>query len=191
MAPSRKLRPTLAGPARGKRKGKTAEIDGADEVFRHMLAEVESSEPRTNVEGRARKRRRVGERVSQEAASNTDNDSAQDFAHQANAQTFTLDSDESEESDIDWEDVGVGDNDNGSNDTATPGEISVVLNEKQSGTKDGSAARRRPVTSAERNMRLVVHKIYVCCLLYHNFLRNSFCNDHIAQVRELVLHSQA
>jgi len=47
--------------------------------------------------------------------------------------------------------------------------------------------KRRPVTSAERAVRLTVHKMHVCCLLYHAFYRNHWCNDQVVQVR-LPLH---
>ena len=150
------------------------------DVFQEMLAEVESSENDASSETRATKRRRVGERPSRDLSSVHDLEQAQPCE---GPQTITLDSEDSDGSDFEWEDVGLASDRIKADDEAAPVDVSVVLDNKQPGHESKAPSGRRSVTSAERTMRLDVHKMHVCCLLYHVFLRNGLCNDHQAQVR--------
>ncbi|KAF2098308.1 Rad4-domain-containing protein [Rhizodiscina lignyota] len=187
MAPSRKARSGVTGSARSRKKANANDHgDDVPEVFRELLIEAESSGTDVQFEDRPSKRRRVGERPPREMLTaatqhDADVDLAEDPSGFETTQAATLDSDESEESNFEWEDVGIGGGNDASNDTAAPAGVSVVLNGKETSSRRISTPRKRTVTSAERNMRLDVHKMYICCLLYHVSLRNSFCNDHMAQ----------
>ena len=191
MAPKRNPRSSAAGHGRrlangasagGKNASKVKSHDNAvPDVFQEMLAEVESSENDIAGVVRATKRRRVGERPTREPQASSTYLSKQSPPSE-NPQTVTFDSEDSDESEFEWEDVGLASDHVKTDDEVTPAEVSVVLNDKQSDHKSKSTPGRRAVTSAERNMRLDVHKMHVCCLLHHVFLRNAFCNDQHAQV---------
>ncbi|KAF2669991.1 Rad4-domain-containing protein [Microthyrium microscopicum] len=42
-------------------------------------------------------------------------------------------------------------------------------------------AARKPMSKVEKTRRLEAHKAHVLCLLYHSFIRNSWCNDDLLQ----------
>ncbi|KAF2837488.1 Rad4-domain-containing protein [Patellaria atrata CBS 101060] len=101
-----------------------------------------------------------------------------------------IDSDESEESEFEWEDVGLGktleDDKEVDIDPNTSGApLSIVLGERsQNAGKTPRRIRRRVVTSVEKKMRLDIHKIHILCLLSHVHIRNDWCND--VQVQGIV-----
>jgi xeroderma pigmentosum group C-complementing protein len=97
-------------------------------------------------------------------------------------QTITNDS-ESSESEVEWEDVGF-------DDTSSPIEtvhhepserLSITINTRDT-PKKRSPTKRRPISAAEKAMRLTVHKMHITYLLYHGFYRNNWCNDRKSQV---------
>lgn len=98
------------------------------------------------------------------------------------ARQTVIDSDESDESDMDWEDALVEDNDSENQvlGEAEPeiGDISITFgggNDRDEGNK--RLVRRRTITSVEKRRRLDIHKMHILCLLYHIHRRNAWCND--------------
>ncbi|KAF2760313.1 Rad4-domain-containing protein [Pseudovirgaria hyperparasitica] len=99
-------------------------------------------------------------------------------------QTVLDDYSDSNDSDMEWEDVDLhpqAQSDEGAqNEEPNVVDISIVL-----GAEQNALERRRPkrkgITAAERSLRLDIHKMHVSCLIYHAYLRNSWCNDCEAQ----------
>jgi xeroderma pigmentosum group C-complementing protein len=97
-----------------------------------------------------------------------------------------VDSDESEDSDMEWEDaLGDGDDADDLDDAgeAAPqvGDISITIGGKKAKETNQRKVRRRAITSVELKRRLDIHKMYVMCLLYHVHRRNAWCNDRRVQ----------
>jgi len=95
-----------------------------------------------------------------------------------------VDSDESDDSDMEWEDALADDDDpdEGGEATRQVGDISITLGGNKStdpGTK--KKARRRAITSVDKKRRLDIHKMHLLCLLYHVHRRNTWCNDRRVQ----------
>ncbi|KAF2798466.1 Rad4-domain-containing protein [Melanomma pulvis-pyrius CBS 109.77] len=96
-----------------------------------------------------------------------------------------IDSDESDDSDLEWEDaLEDGNNTGENNEAAEPvvGDISITIG----GDNGESAApkreiRRRGITSVDKKRRLEIHKMHILCLLYHVHRRNAWCNDEKVQ----------
>lgn len=44
------------------------------------------------------------------------------------------------------------------------------------------AANRLPSSTVEKQKRIAVHKVHLCCLLAHVYVRNAWCNDGEVQV---------
>jgi len=107
-----------------------------------------------------------------------------------------VDSDESDDSDMEWEDALADDDDDDNDDdddddddqdkgkevTRQVGDISITLGGNKAtdaGTK--KRVRRRAITSVDKKRRLDIHKMHVLCLLYHVHRRNTWCNDRRVQ----------
>jgi hypothetical protein len=59
--------------------------------------------------------------------------------------------------------------------------LQITLGQQQDQKR--RVVRRKPVTAAERKIRLDVHKTHLLCLLSHVQRRNLWCNDEEVQVR--------
>ncbi|KAF2494693.1 Rad4-domain-containing protein [Lophium mytilinum] len=95
-------------------------------------------------------------------------------------QTVTDYSEESEESDLEWEDVGIDQAEEGdqkSDEERPIGDVSIILGGDKNVQKARKQVRRKGVTAAEKKLRLDIHKMHILCLLYHVHLRNAWCND--------------
>ena len=187
------------GPAKkpsSSKAGKVPATDAVPDVYRDMLFDATSSSPtRTNKEGRAIKRRRVNGRIvtqSKGESASYHADQSSDGAHDSELnepfeinepnlqQILQTESDDSEDSYIDWEEIEL------QNDAGAPGyepheleDLNIVLGgEKSEQTfPRGGAAKRRPITAKEKMFRLEIHKIHLCSSMAHIFLRNHWCND--------------
>lgn len=99
-------------------------------------------------------------------------------------QTIT-DSEESEDSDVEWEEVGLGQTEGTDEEVVEHepsfGDLSIVLGEDKDNKKATTQVRRKGITTAEKKRRLDIHKVHLLCLLYHVHLRNSWCNDEGTQ----------
>ncbi|KAL8679711.1 MAG: hypothetical protein Q9186_004029 [Xanthomendoza sp. 1 TL-2023] len=150
-----------------------------------MLAEVNSSPTQTSDEGRAIKRRRVRGRI----IAQDDDGSLPDKSQMAIVESLNSGQDQtayndssSEDSDFAWEEVGVPHEGGQHLDDQPEEEDEQMLNlvlggEGEQESKLSTAARRRPLTAVERQLRLEVHKVHLLCLLSHVHLRNHWCND--------------
>jgi xeroderma pigmentosum group C-complementing protein len=184
------------------------EDDATLDVYKDMLAEVASSEPsRFGDDGRTIKRRRIGqardpkESLQAEGGRNVPepvpDDGFDDLFEETPApQVVYNDFEDSEESDVDWEEVDLA-HDNRENilgsededkDEGDRGDLDLVLLDPKGKGKGGGLPKRRPITAVERKLRLEAHKMHLLCLLYHVFLRNSWCNDLETQVRRVSLY---
>lgn len=100
-----------------------------------------------------------------------------------------IDSDESEDSDMEWEDA-LADGDDSDDEDAPEGrdtaphigDISIAIGAKKTDENGGKRkVRRRAITSVDKRRRLDIHKMHVLCLLYHVHYRNAWCNDRRVQ----------
>ncbi|KAJ4371615.1 hypothetical protein N0V83_004835 [Neocucurbitaria cava] len=105
-----------------------------------------------------------------------------------------IDSDESDGSDIEWEDAlgeedGTEDEDEDTRPAPQVGDISITIGgKKPEELTPKKRARRRAITSVDKKRRLDIHKMHLLCLLYHVHRRNTWCNDRRVQstLRKLV-----
>lgn len=163
--------------------------DNVPDQFRELLAEAEG-DAQDEAPARPLKRRRVVEQPPFDEAIRpdilpSDLDTGSEFENalrKSALQTVTRDFDSSSDSDMEFEDVALV-----SESAAAPAEarevqnVTITLGRDSRPTPRRTPTKKRAITAAEKQTRLDVHKIYICCLLYHNFVRNSYCNDHVAQ----------
>ena len=190
-------------PGRG-RPQREKEPSSEPDVFQEMLAEVGvDAQASASKDGRVVKKRRVGGRLVVSAASNEpqepgkqapvvvqqqprEGDALQHAQTGVQQQTIYNDTEVSEDSDGDnWENVNL----------AAPGidaqveprretgDLSLDFDEDEMEPDQPSAQRRKPLTVAERKLRLEVHKMHILTLFSHVQLRNYWCNDLEIQVR--------
>lgn len=63
-----------------------------------------------------------------------------------------------------------------------PKDLELNLTAQQAAlTPRRNVDRRKPITKAERERRVEIHKLHLLCLLYHAAQRNCWCNDPKAQ----------
>ena len=177
---------------------KTTEVN---DVYHDMLADVASSAARNDEDGRSVKKRRVaGRLVSRNEVAQSaplkpeiaDEPSSLDelFEEPISKQQFVVqsESEDSADSDVDWENVDLKDEANDNSDTDgsdskdnTPArDLDLTLNKSEN--LHPAPPQRKPVTSLEKKLRLVIHKVNLCCLLTHLHIRNYWCNDQGAHV---------
>ena len=168
------------------------------EVFQEMLVYTLPSSPALlNEEGRSVKKRRVGghiviqglaspSRITPDDKSKTETASEHEAAPMKQdartPQTTYNDSDDSADSDMNWEEVDLKDKALAGESTDENGELRLVLENNDPSAKASIIRRRRPITSADRRLRLEVHKMHLLALLAHVHLRNHWCNDIEVQV---------
>lgn len=179
-------RSSPASSARGRaprprfQKRSKQQADDISDVYQEMLEEAEARDP-AQFSDKPIKRRRVGDTRATPAAETT--------AKSSSPQVQTIyDSDESEEeSDVEWEDVDISQPAQEPPRDATNSfwgdETLQITLDQQSDPGKKRAPRRKPITAAEKRLRLDVHKVHVLCLLAHVDLRNRWCNDQQVQVR--------
>jgi xeroderma pigmentosum group C-complementing protein len=159
-----------------------------------MLEEAEARDPDQFHSDRPVKRRRLGDPKSTQTRAipvesppleqSTVAPSPEADAFQ-NVQTV-YDLTTSDESDVEWEDVDVAQPAHGIFGTADAREgrdetLQITL-DRGSETRKKAPPRRKPVTAAEKNLRLDAHKAHLLCLLAHVNSRNRWCNDDTLQV---------
>lgn len=184
--------------AKSKASGKANAKKPVPDVYGEMLAEAVSSSPtrRASEEGTPAKRRRVGGRiVTQSVDGNASQQPDQsistgnqkdidDLLEEPKPTTQYVEQTESEDSadsDEDFEDVDLGSNvkQHGASDHEIEelGELNLVLGGDIHKIPRSAQVRRKPITSTEKKLRLEVHKMHLCSLLAHVHLRNHWCND--------------
>ena len=187
------------GPAKKKPSstaGKVQADDVVPRVYRDMLVDATSSSPtRTNEEGRFIKRRRVNGRIvtqNKEESAFPHSEQSGDGGHDSELndafetdepdlqQISQTESEDSGQSDVDWEEIELQNAVAASeHEHHEPEDLNIVLGGEKSehtSAHDGMA-RRRPITAEEKMLRLEIHKLHLCSLMAHVFLRNHWCND--------------
>ncbi|GBF59474.1 DNA repair protein [Trichophyton mentagrophytes] len=166
--------------------------DDIPEIYQEMLNEsraLPQALPHRN--NPPHKRRRIGERGEIKAVEGTNkSEEEKETAAAMPPQTiYDLDASD-EESEPEWEDVSLP---GPSTASVLPSilpeghdieqePLQITLGKEEAGQgKKGPVTRRKPVTGAEKKLRLEIHKVHVLCLLGHVRLRNTWCNDEETQ----------
>ena len=202
----RHLRFPLIIMARGRVARKNKNTQGNDspkqdvpDVYQEMLSVVVPSSPTlSSQEGRAVKRRRVGGRIVTQRDESSINLQPENGGSDANdsgldelfedenppqQQAVQTDSEDSADSDVDWEEVQVRDH---ASQHSTPepenakGEVlSLVMRDHgdENIVKLSGRLKRKPMTAEDKQLRVQIHKMHVCCLIAHVHIRNHWCND--------------
>lgn len=176
-------------PRRGTRKRQAAS-EIVPDVYTEMIAEAVPSSPSVTSEGRTLKKRRVGNRplgVANVAGAHLEEDTGvvQEEAITRPSQTAYADSEESEESDIGWEDVNV---DAASGSENEPGDdfrtedLDIVLRDADSSRSQAAKVKNKTLNAAERRQRIEIHKMHLLCLLAHVDHRHNWCSNEEVQV---------
>ncbi|KAL5043277.1 hypothetical protein BDW71DRAFT_199917 [Aspergillus fruticulosus] len=171
------------GAPRSRRSRRTE--DEIPEVYREMLAEAEARETSQSENERPTKRYKPAGYRAQAVQAQAAEQATQAIDAEENAakqpQTVYNSPSESEESDMEWEEVDI-------QQPAIPGPTSSVTDDAplqitlgQQDDRKRRAVRRKPVTAAEKKLRLDVHKTHLLCLLCHVQRRNLWCNDEEVQ----------
>ncbi|KAI5199921.1 Rad4-domain-containing protein [Aureobasidium subglaciale] len=101
---------------------------------------------------------------------------SEDEASSVPQQTI-IDSDESEDDDMDWEQVGLDHVEPKNSESLKDdefGDISLEISTKQAQKR--AIAKRKPATTAEKLLRLEAHEAHLLFLLFHVHVRNAWCN---------------
>ena len=182
--------------AKSRDAGKAKGTNAVPDVYGDMLAEAVSSPTRKSEDGTPVKRRRVGGRIViqnvNEKASHQPEQSISTGEQKGIDDLFEeplptpqhieqSESEDSEDSDEDFEDVDLGSNvkqlDSSDHEMEEPGDLKLVLGGDKQETSRSMQVRRKPITSMEKKLRLEIHKLHLCSLLAHVYLRNHWCND--------------
>lgn len=168
---------------------------GLPNIYTDMLADTVSSSNHVTEEGRTIKKRRIaGRMVSQDPdeenhfQSELSNDPDQVVVDGLDAelkparqQTAYNESEDSAESDMDWEEVDLVhpsmQEDSPERDNEPQGELNLVLGQIDHEARKPARMNRKPITKEEKQLRLEIHKIHLLSLLFHVHLRNHWCND--------------
>ena len=183
-----------------RKAGKTDDPDSSiPDVYRDLLADAASSPMQSDDEGRSIKKRRVAGRVvtqtpdsrattmveTKPEAQNNRLDELFDEPNPVQQEIFKSESEDSADSDVDWEEVelkhSVSETANSELDSYS-GELDLVLGNEERGPSRLERDKRKPITAAERKLRLGIHKMHLCSLLIHVYIRNHWCNDRHVHV---------
>jgi xeroderma pigmentosum group C-complementing protein len=169
--------------------------DDVPEIYKEMLVEATAmSPPPPKDEGRAAKRRRVEEstsRVEMPQLETTPLDELEDYIEPQShsvpparaQQTIYEDFPSSEESDAAFEDVDLEpglEHSDAEADNNKP--LQLDLSRHSGRAETPVAQRRKPATTAEKRVRLDVHKWHVLCLMLHGHARSQWCDREDVQV---------
>lgn len=182
-------------PARGRnRQARRTNAQDKDEnevpeVYREMLAEAEARSGPSIESERSTKRRKVGERSA--AIRETESpeiqildDNNNEGGHLQTAYDYDALSDD--DSDIEWEDIDLqqAPSDSAQTPVSRPSEEPLQITFGPGSKETKKVVRRhKPLSAAQKKLRLDIHKAHVLCLLCHVDLRNRWCNDSGLQVR--------
>ncbi|KAF2193380.1 Rad4-domain-containing protein [Zopfia rhizophila CBS 207.26] len=208
MAGSRLRKQAIPGARRMTRFGRAPQEDAeVPDVFKDMLSEAQSSKIAGPEEDsktlKKRKTARSTRQIDSSPAPMSDLQLPQNLDARPQAlvpndvesevggasgrilQTI-IDSDESDDSDLEWEDAldhGVDEEDQDDEADAEPKvtDLTITIGGEKDEKKITKQVRRRGITSVDKKRRLDIHKMHVLCLLYHVHRRNAWCNDERTQ----------
>jgi xeroderma pigmentosum group C-complementing protein len=183
-----------SGPARSARSRKPAlrqrtsargrqQHHGIDPVYSEMVAEAVAQENATV--SRATKRRKISEEPTGQIELDFDlfgGSTEMDENQASTLQQVTLtEYDTASESEADFEDVDLEPNVEEPDYEDRPEQTPLELDLSTTTTPRRSAPKRKPVTAAERLLRLSVHKAHIVMLLAHLKCRNQWCESGSVQ----------
>jgi xeroderma pigmentosum group C-complementing protein len=167
--------------------------DGVPEIYKEMLVEAGalSPLPPQKNEGRAAKRRRVEESTSRAEMLELETSEREgDMELQLHSvppagtqQTIYEDLPSSDESDADFEDVDLEpgrEHSDVETDNSKP--LQLDLSRNPGRAESPAVQRRKPATTAEKRVRLDVHKWHVLCLMAHGHVRSRWCDHEDVQM---------
>ncbi|OQE05769.1 hypothetical protein PENVUL_c022G05969 [Penicillium vulpinum] len=186
QTPARSVRSRATTAAQLKRQRQTD--DHAPDVYQELLEEAEARDPEQFASDRPIKRRKAGDMKAIPVglgASEQRHQGTEANEHSTQPVQTVYDSSTSEESDVDWEDVELQQQSqsllNRNFASQVGDEVLQITLEQEPEKHKKSIQRRKPLTGAERKVRLDVHKCHILCLLGHVQLRNMWCNDEKLQ----------
>lgn len=169
---------------------------GLPGIYNDMLEDTLSPSTHVTEEGRTIKKRRIaGRMIVQEPygansfqldrLSNVPDqvvdDSLDAELEPVRQQTAYNESEDSAESDMDWEEVDLAHasmhESSPTHDDESTGELNLVLGRSDHETRRSTPMKRKPMTKAEKQVRLEIHKMHLLSLLFYVHLRNHWCND--------------
>ncbi|KAJ0419369.1 hypothetical protein BJY00DRAFT_286357 [Aspergillus carlsbadensis] len=187
---TRSARPARHGALRSAPPRRQAADEDIPEVYREMLAEADAREDGAATEDRPSKRFKPAGYRAMSGEARLATDTAENAPGRAGDTAkrpqivYNSPSEDSDESDMEWEEVDI------RKSAAVPGAagpvsggddepLQITLGQQQDQKR--RVTRRKPVTAAERKIRLEVHKTHLLCLLAHVQRRNLWCNDEEVQ----------
>lgn len=156
--------------------------DGVPDVYQEMLSEAADAGS-NDLDKRPAKRQRLQSPDYPANGAESENDLSN------LPQQTIVDSGESEDEGIDWEEVEFdqvepADQSSRSNNKSEHVFQDITVAEQpQKTTSKKAALKRKPITSVEKLLRLAVHEAHVLFLIFHVHVRNSWCNMDSVQVR--------
>lgn len=193
MARQSQARPTRDRASRARQpKREALQKAGTQDVYQEMLEEAEARDPEQFRSDRPIKRRRVGDSRAiavhspEPTQMGTVTNQGNDEGEQAQSLQTVYDLSETDESEVEWEDVDIKQPaPEASSVTAVSQGNSETLQitlEQETDKRKKTVQRRKPVTAAEKKIRMDIHKVHLLCLLAHVNLRNQWCNSGSVQV---------
>lgn len=184
-------RQIAAGPSRGnasrgrRPKRQISPEDDIPAAYRELLEEAEARDPAQFSSDRPVKKRRVENTraipVGSEAVAGGDLKPSSGPGPANQVQTVYDSPTEDEDSDIEWEDVQVPqaaqEMPNTADQIYDKDEPLIITLDQTSEVKKQPSQKWKPLTGAEKKIRLDVHKTHLLCLLAHVDMRNKWCND--------------
>lgn len=187
---------------KAKARKRDSYVAALPDVYADMLSEALSSPAQLSDEGKTIKKRRIvgpvaGEGIGlsvdiqteklQDIESITDAEKGTGTSVEKGKQQIFDESEDSEPSDGDWEDVDftkpimyqeerLGRDDSGD------GGFNLVLETVDREAQRPTTLKRKPITQAEKQLRLAIHKMHLLCLIFHIHVRNHWCNDEKVHV---------
>ncbi|PLB41700.1 putative DNA repair protein Rad4 [Aspergillus candidus] len=169
--------------------GKQRDDNDIPAVYQEMLAEAEARDPHAFDSTRQIKRRRVQTSDSpSRTPGSTKNDTSDARGKDVSQAVQTVyDSPSSDESDMEWEEVDLEQKSPqagvvpGLSPAAGQDEDSIQITLDAPAAQRQKTVSRKPISNAERKLRLDLHKVHLLCLLRHVQIRNLWCNDDVLQ----------
>lgn len=193
--------PRMAGRKRKTPSRVTRSRPDVPDVYQDMLEEAGAGGP-SSPDQPTRKRKRPSEKVTRQPEKRADVDTQEQSEEDdediefedvvipaPSVQTIYRDSDmddSDDEEDLQFEDVVIGTVPTSplpAGQTSSSIELNLTAHKPSAGHGKSAHDRRKPMTRAERERRVQVHKVHLLCLLVHAARRNRWCNDGEVQRR--------